>query len=84
MSEHDPDEVVDAELVDDRLPAIPEDRAPAVRPDDEDPDAWLSPEAQEDVKAGIPKQTSDAYEGEMDLFAEWCATVCRRALPAAP
>src|SRR5690348_13231105 len=84
MSEHDPDEVVDAELVDDRLPAIPEDRAPAVRPDDEDPDAWLSPEAQEDVKAGIPKQTSDAYEGDMDRFAEWCATVGRRALPAAP
>lgn len=83
MTEHDP-EVVEAELVDDRLPAIPEDRTPAVRPADEDPDAWLSSEAQEDVKAGIPKQTADAYEGDMDRFAAWCATVSRRALPAAP
>jgi integrase len=82
MTQHDA--IVDAELVDDRLPAIPEDRTPTVRPADEDPDAWLSSEAQEDVQAGIPKQTSDAYEGDMNRFAAWCATVGRRALPAAP
>jgi site-specific recombinase XerD len=79
------DEVFDAELVDDdRLPAIPEDRTPAVPLTEEDPDAWLSPEAQEDVQAGIPDQTTKAYEGDMDRFAEWCATVRRRPLPAAP
>lgn len=80
----DDSEVVDAELVDDCLPAIPEDRTPAVRQADDDPDAWLPPEAQEDVQAGIPDATSDAYKGDMDRFAEWCATVGRRVLPAAP
>lgn len=85
MNEHNSDEVVDAELVDeDRLPAIPEDRAPAVPLADEDPDAWLSPEAQEDVQAGIPEETTKAYEGDMDRFAEWCRAVRRRPLPAAP
>jgi hypothetical protein len=84
MNEYDLDEVVDAELVDDRLPAIPEDRTPAVPLTDEDPDAWLSPEAQEDVQAGIPAETTKAYQGDMDRFAVWCATVGRRALPAAP
>ncbi|MFF1358731.1 hypothetical protein [Streptomyces sp. NPDC058297] len=84
MSGHDPDVVVDAELVDDRLPAIPEDRTPAVRPADDDPDAWLSSEAQEDVQAGIPEETTKAYQGDMARFAEWCTTVGRRALPAAP
>ncbi|MFI6653275.1 integrase [Streptomyces sp. NPDC050529] len=79
------DEVVDAELVEeDRLPAIPEDRTPAVLQVDEDPDAWLPPEAQEDVQAGIPRDTSRAYEGDMERFAEWCATVGRRVMPAAP
>lgn len=82
MSEHD--DVVDAELVDDRLPAIPEDRTPAVRQEDEDPDAWLPPEAQEDVAAGIPRDTSRAYEGDMLRFAEWCEFVGRRVMPAAP
>ena len=82
MPEHD--EVVYAELVDDRLPAIPEDRNPAVPLAEEDPDAWLSAEAQEDVQAGIPQETTDAYEGDMRRFAEWCNTVGRRALPAAP
>ncbi|MFE7111739.1 integrase [Streptomyces sp. NPDC057575] len=80
-------EVVDAELVEveeDRLPAIPEDRTPAVLQADEDPDAWLPPEAQEDVQAGIPRDTSRAYEGDMERFAEWCATVGRRVMPAAP
>lgn len=80
----DAEEVVDAELVDDLLPAIPEDRLPAVPLAEEDPDAWLSPEAQEDVQAGIPDATTDAYEGDMTRFAEWCATVGRRPLPAAP
>lgn len=78
------DDVVDAELVDDRLPAIPEDRTPAVRPADEDPDAWLPPEAQEDVEAGIPHDTSRAYAGDMQRFADWCATAGRRVMPAAP
>lgn len=81
------DEVVDGELVeDDRLPAIPEDRTPAVLQDEEDPDAWLPPEAEEDVRAGIPKSTERAYGTDMRQFAEWCASesVGRRAMPAAP
>ncbi|MFB8182662.1 integrase [Streptomyces sp. NPDC055966] len=83
MSEHDL-EVVDAELVDDHLPALREDRTPAVTTPDDDPDAWLSPEAQEDVKAGIADGTRDGYKGDMDRFADWCATVGRRPMPAAP
>src|SRR5687768_12242232 len=83
-TENDLDEVVDAELVDDRLPAIPEDRAPAVPETEQDPDAWLPPEAQEDVQAGIPEDTTRAYEGDMQRFAAWCATVGRRVMPAAP
>lgn len=79
MSQHD-DEVVDAELVDDRLPA----RTPAVRTADDDPDAWLPPEAQEDVAAGISDSTRKAYEGHFKEFVAWCATVGRRPLPAAP
>ncbi|MFJ7990307.1 integrase [Streptomyces sp. NPDC096351] len=79
------DEVMDAELIEDGLlPAIPEDRAPAVPQTEEDPDAWLPPEAEEDVRAGIPKDTSRAYEGDMERFAEWCQTVGRRVMPAAP
>ncbi|MFI2620422.1 integrase [Streptomyces sp. NPDC018584] len=83
MTEHDQEEVVDAELVG-HLPAIPEDRTPAIRTADEDPDAWLPPEAEEDVRAGIPKETSNAYDGDMKRFAAWCATVGRRVMPAAP
>jgi hypothetical protein len=83
VREHDPDQVVDAELVDDgQLPAVREERAPALP--DEDPDNWLSPQAKADVQAGIPKETRAAYKGDMDRFAEWCATVGRRAMPAAP
>jgi len=79
------DDVVDGELVEsDLLPAIPEDRAPAVPLAEEDPDAWLPPEAEADVRAGIPKDTSRAYEGDMKQFAVWCDTVGRRVLPAAP
>ena len=78
------DQVVDAELVDERLPAIPEDRTPAVLQEDDDPDAWLSPEAQEDVKAGIADGTRTGYKGDMDRFATWCTTVGRRPMPAAP
>lgn len=82
MSQHDG--VVDAELVEeDRLPAIPEDQTPAALLTDEDPDSWLPPEAQEDVKAGIAKATSSAYERDFTEFAAWCASVGRRALPAA-
>jgi hypothetical protein len=83
VNEHD--DVVEGELVEgDLLPAIPEDRAPAVPLAQEDPDAWLPPEAEADVRAGIPKDTSDAYDGDMKQFAAWCATVGRRVLPAAP
>ncbi|MFF4338063.1 site-specific integrase [[Kitasatospora] papulosa] len=78
-------DVVEAELVEEgRLPAIPEDRTPAVLLADEDPDAWLPPEAEADVRAGIPKDTSRAYEGDMKQFAAWCEQVGRRVLPAAP
>ncbi|MEU3656506.1 integrase [Streptomyces sp. NPDC032161] len=83
MTEHG--DVVEGELVEeDQLPAIPEDRVPAVPLAEEDPDAWLPPEAEEDVRAGIPKDTSRAYEGDMKQFAKWCETVGRRVLPAAP
>lgn len=83
MTKHD--DVVDGELVEgDLLPAIPEDRAPAVPLAEEDPDAWLPPEAEADVRSGIPKDTSRAYEGDMKQFAAWCDTVGRRVLPAAP
>jgi hypothetical protein len=77
------DQVVEAELVGDRLPALREDRTPAVPAADEDPDAWLSDQAREDVAAGIPESTGDAYEGDMLRFAQWCATVRRRPMPAA-
>lgn len=83
MTAHE--DVVDAELVEeDRLPAIPEDRTPAVPQADEDPDAWLPPEAQADVQAGIPRDTSRAYDGDMKQFAAWCTHVGRRVMPAAP
>lgn len=83
MIEHD--DVVDGDLVEgDLLPAIPEDRTPAVPLTEEDPDAWLPPEAEADVRAGIPKDTSRAYEGDMKQFATWCEQVGRRVLPAAP
>ena len=82
MTEHDP-EVVDAELVDDHLPALRE-HAPLVPGSADDPDAWLPPEAQEDVAAGIADATRTAYEGHFKEFAAWCATVGRRPLPAAP
>ena len=83
MTEHDL-EVVDAELVeDDHLPALRQTAQGLALPP-ADPDAWLSPEAQEDVKAGIAGSTRDGYKGDMDRFAEWCATVGRRAMPAAP
>lgn len=83
MTGQDPDEVVDAELVDDHLPALREDRTPAVPAPDDDPDAWLSDQAKEDVKAGIADGTRDGYEGDMGRFADWCATVGRRPMPAA-
>ncbi|MFJ6069024.1 integrase [Streptomyces tendae] len=75
-------EVVDAELVDDNLPAIREQK-PLVPGSATDPDAWLPPEAQEDVKAGIADATRTAYEGHFKAFATWCATEGRRAIPAA-
>lgn len=85
MSEHDPHEVVNAELVEDtQLPAIPEDRTPAVRAEDDDPDAWLSDQAKEDVNAGIADGTRSGYKGDMQRFAQWCTTVGRRVMPAAP
>jgi len=84
MDPNDP-EVVDAEFVDDdRLPALPDTRHPAVPGPDHDPDAWLSEQAQEDVKAGIADETRDGYKGDMERFAAWCATVGRRPMPAAP
>jgi hypothetical protein len=80
--ETDPEEF--EEVAGDLLPAISEDRTPAVRPQDEDPDAWLPPEAEEDVNAGIPVSTGLAYGGDMKRFAEWCTAVGRRTMPAAP
>ncbi|MGV9891762.1 integrase [Streptomyces sp. NPDC003395] len=82
----DETEVVEAELVEDHLPAIVDNRTPAplVPGSTDDPDAWLPPEAQEDVSAGIADATRTAYEGHFAKFAAWCATVGRRPLPAAP
>lgn len=83
MTQHDL-EVVDAELVDnDHLPAVHRDQAPTLAHAEGDPDAWLPPEAAEDVKAGIADATRDAYEGHFKQFAKWCATEGRRPLPAA-
>ncbi|WP_158712419.1 integrase [Streptomyces sp. NRRL F-5135] len=84
MNDLDSDEVLDVELVNDHLPALANAESLAVPGPDGDPDAWLSPEAQEDVKAGITEGTRDGYEGDMRRFAEWCATVGRRPMPAAP
>lgn len=83
----DNDEVVDAELVDDtdHLPAVrPDSTTPALPDDVDDPDAWLSDQAREDVNAGIADNTRAGYKGDMDRFATWCATVNRRPMPAAP
>lgn len=77
-------EVVDAELVDDRLPAVPDHRVPSLPHADDDPDAWLPPEAQEDVAAGIADATRAAYKRDFDQFVNWCRSVGRRAMPAAP
>ncbi|MFE6474583.1 site-specific integrase [Streptomyces rochei] len=80
MSEHDL-EMVDAELVDDdHLPARRDTTVVALP--SADPDAWLPPEAAQDVAAGIADSTRTAYEGHFKLFATWCATARRRPLPA--
>jgi integrase len=79
------EDVVDAELVDDdRLPAIPEDRAPAVPAAEEDPDAWLPAEVEEDIGAGIADSTDDAYKRDFAEYVAWCQEVGRRPMPAAP
>jgi len=84
VSEHDDaDEVVDAELVDDHLPARRNTGLPAHPGTKNDPDAWLPPEVQEDVKAGIADATDRAYTADFEQFAAWCATVGRRPMPAA-
>lgn len=82
MTEHDP-EVVEAELVDDRLPAI-RDTAQALALPPADPDAWLPPEAEEDAKAGIADSTNTAYARDFRDYVIWCRTVSRRPIPAAP
>ncbi|MEU5978518.1 integrase [Streptomyces sp. NPDC047315] len=94
------EEIVDGEEVADWLPAIAAPRGwlptitargtVAALGDDDgedeepDPDAWLPPEAEEDVRAGIPDSTEQAYGGDMLRFAQWCVTVGRRSMPAAP
>ncbi|WP_157902914.1 tyrosine-type recombinase/integrase [Streptomyces jeddahensis] len=81
-TEDEPDEVVDAELVpgDSHLPVI-RHQTPLVP--DADPDAWLPPEAAQDVADGIAQATRDAYELHFTQFAKWCAMEGRRHLPAA-
>lgn len=65
----------------DRLPAVPEavSIAPTV-----DPDARLSPKAQQDIAAGIADSTNRAYSADLRAFQEWCASEDRRTIPAAP
>ncbi|MFD6080749.1 tyrosine-type recombinase/integrase [Streptomyces hydrogenans] len=81
---HD-EETVDAEVVADIVPVRRPGSAVAVVAQEEepDPDAWLPPEAEEDVRAGIPKSTERAYNTDMRLFAEWCTVAGRRSMPAA-
>lgn len=81
MTEHD--EVVDAELVDDRLPALRHEAGELALPS-ADPDAWLPPEAQEDIQHGIADSTDDAYTRDFREYATWCQSAGRRPLPAAP
>ncbi|MFD7980166.1 integrase [Streptomyces sp. NPDC059071] len=78
------DDVVDAEVVGDLVRVRGELPASVRESEDPDPDAWLPPEAEEDVQAGIPESTERAYGGDMLRFAEWCASVGRRPMPAAP
>lgn len=77
-------EIVDAELLDDRLlpAAPPATRDLALLP--ADPDAWLPSEAQEDAKAGIADATNDAYSRDFRQYLAWCQHVGRRPIPAAP
>ncbi|MFB9558577.1 integrase [Streptomyces roseoviridis] len=77
------DDAVDAELVGDLVP-VRRGELVAGESENPDPDAWLPPEAEEDVQAGIPESTERAYGGDMRRFAEWCAAVGRRPMPAAP
>ncbi|MEU6979554.1 integrase [Streptomyces sp. NPDC046371] len=78
------EEVVDAEVVSDLVPVVRHvPRSSAEAAEEPDPDAWLPPEAEEDVQAGIPESTERAYGGDMLRFAEWCASVGRRPMPAA-
>lgn len=79
-------EVVEAEVVADlvSLSAVASGRLVVGDEGEEDPDAWLPPEAEEDVRAGIPESTGRAYGSDMEQFAQWCETVGRRAMPAAP
>uniref|UniRef100_UPI003F497C3A integrase n=1 Tax=Streptomyces sp. CA-141956 TaxID=3240051 RepID=UPI003F497C3A len=79
------DDVLDAEVVGDLVPnRRGQVDLAAGESEESDPDAWLPPEAQEDVQAGIPESTDRAYSGDMRRFAEWCAVVGRRPMPAAP
>lgn len=77
------EEVVDAEIVEDNLPARAGAHLPAARLERDDPDAWLSEQAKQDIKSGIAENTNNAYKRDMKQFAEWCESVGRRAMPAA-
>ncbi|MFE7648674.1 integrase [Streptomyces phaeoluteigriseus] len=44
----------------------------------------LSPQAREDVAAGIPLSTSRAYSSDYRQFTEWCADEDHTPLPATP
>lgn len=82
MTEHDL-EVVDAEVVDDHLPAL-HDITQALALPPADPDAWLPPEAEEDAQAGIADSTNTAYTRDFRDYVLWCKKVGRRPIPAAP
>jgi site-specific recombinase XerD len=76
-------ELVDAELVDDHLPALRGAAAGLALPP-ADPDAWLPPDAEEDAKAGIADSTNTAYTRDFRDYVLWCKKVGRRPIPAAP
>lgn len=65
----------------DRLPAVVQ--AAPIEPAG-DPDAWLTPEAREDIAAGIAESTSRAYNQDLKWYLAWCEQEGRRPIPAAP
>lgn len=84
-----PVEVVDAEIVDEQGVEPPRKdlvllgRA-ALADVTRDPDDWVHPETDEELKAGIPKNTRAALEYQWGRWIWWCGKTGRQHLPARP